>query len=64
MKVECEKHKGQGLYLRAEMESLPESQAEPQRHRCAKCAYEMGFAAGRASAEREFQRKALATKAG
>ncbi len=58
MPKDCEKHKGQSNYLKTEMESLPESQAEPQRHRCAKCAYEMGFAAGQAAAERAFQRKA------
>jgi hypothetical protein len=57
MRNECEEHKGQSHYLRAEMESLPESQAVPQRHKCAKCAYELGFKAGRAAAERETQRK-------
>jgi hypothetical protein len=30
--------------------NLPESQAGPQRHRCAACAYEMGFKDGKAQA--------------
>ena len=36
---------------------LPESQADPGRHVCARCAYEKGFEDGRLQAEREFQRR-------